>query len=104
MGVGRGRQAQGRCSRIWRGVETSQVGAADHVGDALPGVVHHHRELVGVDAVGAAQDEVADGLRATSWRMGPWMRSAKATSPAGRAGAGSAAARPGGRPLRQVPG
>jgi hypothetical protein len=41
-----------------RGVE--QVGAADHVGDALRRIVHHDRQLVGPGAVGAAQDEVAD--------------------------------------------
>ena len=37
-----------------------QVGAAHHVGDALLGVVDHHRELVGELPVGAIQHEVAD--------------------------------------------
>ena len=32
-------------------------------GDALGGVVHHHRQLVGVDAIGAMQHEVANLLR-----------------------------------------
>ena len=37
-----------------------QVGAAHHVGDALRGVVDHHRELVGPVAVGTLEHEVAD--------------------------------------------
>ena len=42
----------------WRGVE--QVGTTDHVGDALVGIVHHDGELVGPQAIGATQHEVAD--------------------------------------------
>src|SRR5690606_35339285 len=38
-----------------------QVRAADHVGDALVGIVHHHGELVGPVAVSAAKYEVAYG-------------------------------------------
>jgi hypothetical protein len=45
-----------------RGV-VGQVGAAHHVGDALGSVINHHRQLVGPQAVGAVQDEVAHGLR-----------------------------------------
>lgn len=37
-----------------------QVAAADDAGDVLEGVVHHHRKLVGVQAVGALDDKVAD--------------------------------------------
>ena len=39
-----------------------QIGAPDHMGDALPGVVHHHRQLVGKVAVGPADHEIADLL------------------------------------------
>ena len=38
---------------------TEQVGAAHHVRDALGGVVHHHRQLIGPQPVGAAQGDVA---------------------------------------------
>jgi hypothetical protein len=44
------------------------------LGDALLGVVHHHGQLVGVDAVGAAQHEVAH-LRGEVLALRPWMRS-----------------------------
>ena len=40
-----------------------QVLAAHHVGDALLGVVHHHGQLVGEQAVGALEHEVAHLLR-----------------------------------------
>jgi len=43
-----------------RGIE--QIRAAHHVGDALIGIIDHHRKLVGVEAVGAEQDEIADFL------------------------------------------
>ncbi|MCY1381707.1 hypothetical protein D9M69_696460 [compost metagenome] len=36
-----------------------QVGAAHHLVDALPGVVQDHRQLIGVEAVAPANDEVA---------------------------------------------
>ena len=39
-----------------------QVFAAHDVGDALRGVVHHHGQLVGPQAVGPAQHEVTHGL------------------------------------------
>ena len=42
----------------WRGVE--QVVPAHHLGDPLPGIVHHRGQLVGDDAVGTAHHEVAD--------------------------------------------
>jgi len=41
-----------------RGID--QVGAAYHIGDALFGVVHDHRKLVGEGAVGAIGHEIAD--------------------------------------------
>ncbi|MNL04214.1 hypothetical protein D3C87_1247790 [compost metagenome] len=41
-----------------RGVE--QIGPAHDMGDALRGVIHHHGELIGPQAVRAAQDEVAE--------------------------------------------
>ncbi len=37
-----------------------EVRASHHVGDGLLGIVHHHRELVGEQAVAPAQHEVAD--------------------------------------------
>ena len=37
-----------------------QVVAADHVAHLLEGVVDHHRELVGIEPVTAANDEVTD--------------------------------------------
>jgi hypothetical protein len=40
-----------------------QVFTAHDIGDALRGIVHHHRELVRPRAVGALQHEVADGVR-----------------------------------------
>ena len=40
-----------------------QVLAAHDVGDALLGIVDHHRELVGPQAVGAPQHEVTDLVR-----------------------------------------
>lgn len=46
-------------SRPARG-RVEQVGAADDVCDALPGVVQHHRQLVGVEAIAALDDEIAD--------------------------------------------
>ncbi|MNL09660.1 hypothetical protein D3C87_1304280 [compost metagenome] len=42
----------------WRGVE--QVGAAHDVGDTLPGIVQHHRQLIGVEPVAAANHEITD--------------------------------------------
>ena len=63
MGVDRRRQAeQGLQINLARGVP-QQVGAAHDVGDALERVVHHHRQLVGEQAVGALDDEVADLMR-----------------------------------------
>ncbi len=44
------------------GGRREQVVAAHHVGDPHGGVVHHHRELIGRDAVGPGDHEVA-GLR-----------------------------------------
>ena len=35
-----------------------QVAAPHHLGDALKGVVYHHRQLIGVYPVGAAEDKV----------------------------------------------
>ena len=40
-----------------------QVSAAHHARDALVGIVHHHRELIGEQAVGTAQDEIAHVAR-----------------------------------------
>ena len=45
------------------GGAVGDVAAAHHVGDPLRRVVHHHGQLVGPQAVGALQHEVADGLR-----------------------------------------
>ena len=36
-----------------------QIAAPHHLADAHAGVVHHHGQLVGVDPVGAADDEIA---------------------------------------------
>ena len=52
-----------RCSRIWRARVVGQVFAAHDVGDALRRVVDDDRELVGPEAVGAPQHEVADLAR-----------------------------------------
>jgi hypothetical protein len=56
--VGGGGQAQQALEQdlAWCGVQ--QVGTAHHVGDALVGVVHHHGQLVGIKAVGAADNEI----------------------------------------------
>lgn len=37
-----------------------QVSATHDMGDALPGIVEHHRELIGMDAIGTAQNEIAN--------------------------------------------
>ena len=58
--VARGGQAQRALQQDLARSGVEQVGAADDVGDALVGVIHHHRQLVGPVAVGATQDEVAD--------------------------------------------
>src|SRR5689334_13827832 len=42
------------------GRRVEQVGAAHDIADVLLGVVDHHCELVGEQAVGAVEDEVAD--------------------------------------------
>ena len=42
------------------GRRIEQVGAAHHIGDALPGVIQHHGQLIGNQAVAAANDEIAD--------------------------------------------
>ena len=58
MGVARHLPAQGAQDvDLARGV-VDVVVAADDVGDAHVGVVHHHRQVVGRGAVGAADDEV----------------------------------------------
>ena len=41
-----------------RGIE--QVGTTHDLGDALRGIVHDHRQLVGPQPVGAAQHEIAN--------------------------------------------
>ena len=60
--VARGGQAQRALQQDLARSGVEQVGAADDVGDALVGVIHHHRQLVGPVAVGATQDEVADAI------------------------------------------
>lgn len=37
---------------------SQQIGAAHYMRDALCAIVHHHRQLVGPLAIGAAQDEI----------------------------------------------
>ena len=59
MGVARLRcQAERGAQRDLAAGRREQVVAAQHLVDALVGVVHHHRQLVGHDAVAAAHDEV----------------------------------------------
>jgi hypothetical protein len=85
-----------------RGV-VGQVLAAHHVGDALRGVVHHHRQLVGPQAVGAVEHEVAHLVRhvlllRAQAAVGPGDRlPRRAAQPPGAAGLPC-------RPGRQVPG
>ena len=43
-----------------------QIGATHHIADALGSVIHHHRQLIGVQAIGATQYEVTHLLR---WRL-----------------------------------
>ncbi len=63
MQVARGGQAERTLQHdlARRGIE--QVGATDDVGDALVGIVDHHRQLVCPETVGAKQDKVADFSR-----------------------------------------
>ena len=79
-----------------------QVGAAHHIGDALPGVIQHHGQLIGNQAVAAANDEIAD-LAARCWRNSPCTRSMKTYSRSGtrRRMAASSRLRPA---ARQKPG
>ena len=58
--VGRGGQAQQALQIDLARRRIEQVGAAHDVADPLLGIVHHHRQLVGEQAIGAAHDEIAD--------------------------------------------
>ena len=58
--VARRRQAERALQQDLARRVVGQVLAAHDVGDALRGVVDHHRQLVGPQAVGAPQHEVAD--------------------------------------------
>jgi len=57
--VGRRGQAEGVLQQQLAGGVVGEVFAAHDVGHALGGVVDHHRELVGPQAVGPQQHEVA---------------------------------------------
>ena len=59
MRVGRLGQPEQPASSSWRGRGVQQVVAAHHLADALVGVVHHHREVVGGRAVAAAQSTMS---------------------------------------------
>ncbi len=59
VGVGRLRHAEQALQMDLAGGGVEQVGAAHHVGDARLGIIHHHRQLVGEQAVGAQHHVVA---------------------------------------------
>lgn len=59
VGVGRLRHAEQTLQMDLAGGRVEQVGAAHGVGDARFGVVHHHGQLVGEQAVGAQHHVVA---------------------------------------------
>ena len=63
VGVGRRRQSEQLLQRDLPGRRREQVIAAHDVADAIRRVVDDHRQLVGVQAVGAAHDDVADVCR-----------------------------------------
>ena len=62
MQVAQQRQAQGHLQHPLARRVVGQIFTTHHVGDALRGVVHHHRELVRPQPIGALEDEVAHGL------------------------------------------
>jgi hypothetical protein len=53
------RVAQRTLQHDLAGRVVGEVFAAHHVGNALRSVVHHYRQLVGEQAIGAAQHKVA---------------------------------------------
>ncbi len=60
MRVARRGQAEQALKEELAGGRRRQVGATDHLADALCGVVDDNRQLIGVDAVGANHDEIVD--------------------------------------------
>ena len=63
VGVLRNGQPEQRCQVGLPGTRRQQVVAANHLIDALSGVVDHHREVVGRSAVTAAQHHVVHDAR-----------------------------------------
>ena len=62
MQVLRGGQAQGALQQHLAGRIVGEVGAAHHMGDALQAVIDDHGQLIGPQAIGPAQHEVADAV------------------------------------------
>ena len=58
VGKGRGRQAQQPVQVDLPGGGGKQVCPPHHLGDPHPGVIHHHRQLIGKHAVGPAQVKI----------------------------------------------
>lgn len=70
MGIVRGWQAQGPLQEDLAGGGDEQVGAAYHPTDVLPGIVKHHRQVIGMDPIGPADHEIAHAL-ADHLTLGP---------------------------------
>ena len=60
MAVGGGGRLQQLLQEDLAAGGVQQVGAAHDVGDPLPGVVHHHGQLVGIQAILALDHEIGD--------------------------------------------
>ena len=58
MGKGRRRQPQQPVEVYLPGGGGQQIRSPDHLGDPHPGVIHHHRQLIGKDAVGPPEIKV----------------------------------------------
>ena len=95
-----------RYSHSWRGVESSEVGAAHDLADALAGVVDHDREVVGERAVVAAHDEVVHRRRVRTQQpvLEPTTAPPARTRSAGTRPAARRAARSASVSARHVPG
>ena len=68
--VGRLRQAEQMLQQPVHAGRPEQVGAAHHLGDALQGVVDHHREVIAGRRLLAREDDVAPAFRPGGHRAG----------------------------------
>ncbi len=90
MPVGRLRQTEQPLQQPMHAGRPEQVLAPHHIGDALQGVVDHHREVIAGRRLLARQDDVAPGLRPGGHRAGLAVGTLAMLDPAEVAGARAA--------------